>query len=147
MYIDHIQEVTDQAEINVLESLIKTYDKSIVILEECEDIEPYADILVFQEGAKWDKFKEDTKAPVLGNKGEKIIKRILMIIPRLIQKLIALIRKIFKKSKTEDNRIKKEMKDLKSSENIKFKRYKMSDADVDKVMTKLKKKRELVLKD
>ena len=142
MYIDHIQEVTDQAEINVLESLIKTYDKSIVILEECEDIEPYADILVFQEGAKWDKFKEDTKAPVLGNKGENIIKRILMIIPRLIQKLIALIRKIFKKSKTEDNRIKKEMKDLKSSENIKFKRYKMSDADVDKVMTKLKKKRE-----
>ena len=140
-YIDQIQEATDNAEINVLESLIETYDKSIVILEECEDIEPYADILVFQEGAGWDKFKEDTKAPILGNKGENIFKRLLMIIPRLIQKLIAMVRKIFKKNKTDDDRIKKEMKDLKSNEKTKFKQYKMSDEDVDKIMTKLRKKR------
>lgn len=95
MYIDQIQKETDQAEINVLESLIQTYDKSIVILEQCEDSSLVEDI--FQEGEKLDKFKEDTKAPVLGNKGEGIVKRLLMIIPRLIQKLIALMRKTRKK--------------------------------------------------
>ena len=97
IYIDQIDQSVANAEINVLESMIQAYDKSIVILEQCEDVSAYDDI--FQEGEKWDKFKEDTKAPVFGKKGEGFVKRLLMIIPRLIQKLIALGSKLFKKNK------------------------------------------------
>lgn len=97
MYIDQIDQSVSNAEINVLESLIRSYDKSIMILENSDDTVDVTSFDIFQEGEKWNKFKEDTKAPVLGNKGEGIAKRLLMIIPRLIQKLVALIRKISSK--------------------------------------------------
>ena len=102
MYIDQIDLSVSNAEINVLESLIQSYDKSIMILENSDDTVDVSSFDIFQEGDKWDKFKEDTKAPVLGNKGESKLKRILMIIPRLIQKLIALITKFIKSPKITD---------------------------------------------
>lgn len=100
MYIDQIDQSVNNAEINVLESMIQTYDKAIILLEECEDTSVYEDI--FQEGEKWDKFKEDTKAPVFGKKGEGFVKRLLMIIPRLLRKLIDFFTKKFGKTKTND---------------------------------------------
>ncbi len=93
LYIDQIDQSVADAEINVLESLIASYDKSIMILQESADDADLSTFEIFQEGEKWDKFKEDTKAPVLGNKGESVGKRILMAIPRLIQKLIAVIQR------------------------------------------------------
>ena len=91
--IDQIDQSVADAEINVLESLIQSYDKAIAIIQEADEGTDLSAFDVFQEGEKWDKFKEDTKAPVLGNKGESVGKRILMAIPRLIQKLIAVIQR------------------------------------------------------
>ena len=61
--IDQIDQSVNNAEINVLESLISSYDKALVILQECE-VSDYSAFEIFQEGEKWEKFKEDTKAPV-----------------------------------------------------------------------------------
>ena len=110
-YIEQVDQSVSDAEVNVLESLISTYDKSIKIIQEADEDTDLSVFNIFQEGEKWDKFKEDTKAPVLGNKGENIIKRILMIIPRLIQKLIALIKKMHAK-----NRYKRLIRKIKSLE-------------------------------
>lgn len=93
-YIDQIDQSVGDAEINVLESMIQSYDKSIMIITEASDDTDLSAFDIFQEGETWDKFKEDTKAPVLGNKDESVGKRILMIIPRLIQKLIMIVRKL-----------------------------------------------------
>lgn len=109
--IDQIDQSQEEAEINVLESLIQSYDKALMILE-CYDGDDFSAFEIFQEGEKWDKFKEDTKAPILGNKGESLIKRILMIIPRLVQKLAMLVRKIFTKNKKTDQQIKSEIDNL-----------------------------------
>lgn len=92
--IDQIDQSVADAEINVLESLIASYDKAIAIIQEADENADLSAFEIFQEGEKWDKFKEDTKAPVLGNKDESVGKRILMIIPRLIQKLIMIVRKL-----------------------------------------------------
>lgn len=94
LYIDQIDQSVADAEINVLESLIASYEKSIMILQESEDDADLSAFEIFQEGETWDKFKEDSKAPVLGNKDESVGKRILMIIPRLIQKFIMIVRKL-----------------------------------------------------
>ena len=111
IYIDQIDQSVNNSETAVLESLIQTYDKSIVMIEQCENEDVINDI--FQEGEKWDKFKEDTKAPVFGKKGESIAKRLLMIIPRLIQKLVALIRKLFTKNKSFEHKMDKDVENLK----------------------------------
>lgn len=112
-YINQIDQSVADAEIDVLESLIQSYDKSIMIITEASDDTDLSAFDIFQEGETWDKFKEDTKAPVLGNKGEGIVKRILMIIPRLIQKLIAMIRKLFTKNKSFEQKMDKDVDNLK----------------------------------
>lgn len=94
--IDQIDQSVADAEVSVMESLIESYDKSIMILQEASDDTDLSAFGIFQEGEKWDKFKEDSKAPVLGNQGESTAKRILMVIPRLIRKLITLIKKTWK---------------------------------------------------
>jgi hypothetical protein len=109
--IDQIDQSVNDAEINVLESLISSYDKALMILQECE-VSDYSAFEIFQEGEKWDKFKEDTKAPILGTKDESVGKRILMLIPRLIQKLIALIRNLFSKEKSEKRKMDKDIREL-----------------------------------
>ena len=112
MCIDQIDQSVNNAEINVLESLISSYDKALMILQE-SSVQDYSSFEIFQEGEKWDKFKEDSKAPILGNKGESFIKRLLMIIPRLIQKLIALIRELFTKNKSFEQKMDKDVDNLK----------------------------------
>ena len=122
LYIDQIDQSVADAEINVLESLIQSYDKSIMIITEASDDTDLSAFDIFQEGEKWDKFKEDSKAPVLGNKGESVGKRILMAIPRLIQKLIALIKNLFSKEKSEERQMDKDIRELekiaKSSDSV-----------------------------
>lgn len=110
--IELIQSSQTDAEIGVMESLIDSYDKSIMILENCDESTDLSAFDIFQEGEKWDKFKEDSKAPILGNKGESVAKRILMLLPRLIQKLIALIKKIFSGEKVQKKKMEKDIKDL-----------------------------------
>lgn len=112
-YIDQIDQSVADAEIDVLESLIESYDKSIMILENADDTTDLFAFDIFQEGDKWDKFKEDTKAPVFGNKGEGLIKRLAMIIPRLLQKLIALIRRLFTKNNAFEQKMDKDMQQMK----------------------------------
>ena len=112
-YINQIDQSVADAEIDVLESLIQSYDKSIMIITEASDDVDLSVFDIFQEGETWDKFKEDTKAPVFGNKGESFIKRLLMIIPRLIQKLVALIRKMFTKNKSFEQKMDKDMEQMK----------------------------------
>jgi len=112
-YIDQIDQSVADAEVSVMESLIESYDKSIIILENADDTTDLSAFDIFQEGEKWDKFKEDTKAPVFGKKGEGLAKRLLMIIPRLIQKLVALIRKLFTKNKSFEQKMDKDVDNLK----------------------------------
>jgi len=112
-YIDQIDQSVADAEIDVIESLIQSYDKSITIITEASDDTDLSAFDIFQEGENWDKFKEDTKAPVFGKKGEGLAKRLLMIIPRLIQKLVALIRKLFTKNKSFEQKMDKDVDNLK----------------------------------
>jgi hypothetical protein len=76
MCIDQIDQSVNDAEINVLESLISSYDKALMILEnyEGEDLTVFD---VFQEGEILDQAK--------GNPNESMIKRILLFIPRLLK--------------------------------------------------------------
>jgi hypothetical protein len=120
MNIDQIDQSVNDSEINVLESMIQSYDKSIMILESYEG-EDFSAFDIFQEGEKWDKFKEDTKAPVFGKKGESVAKRFLMLIPRLIQKLIALIKRLFVKNKNVEQKMEKDIQTLKSKADKKVK--------------------------
>ena len=120
MYIDQIDQSVNDSEIAVLESMIESYDKSIMILESYEG-EDFSVFDVFQEGEKWDKFKEDTKAPVFGKKGESVAKRIIMVLPRLIQKLIALIKRLFVKNKNVEQKMEKDIQTLKSKADKKVK--------------------------
>jgi hypothetical protein len=114
MCIDQIDQSVNNAEINVLESLISSYDKALMILQECE-VSDYSAFEIFQEGEKWEKFKEDSKAPILGNKGESLIKRILMIIPRLVQKNAALIAKAFTRNKASKQKMENDVQTLKQA--------------------------------
>lgn len=76
--IDTIDDCMLEAEINVLTALCDVYEKSAVILENYEG-EDYSCFDIFQEGVLKDAFKE-----AKGSKGEMLIKRILLFIPRLI---------------------------------------------------------------
>lgn len=113
MYIDQIDQCVNDSEIDVLESMIQSYDKSIKIIQESDENTDLSSFDIFQEGEKWNKFKEDTKAPVLGKKGESVAKRFLMLIPRLIQKLIVLIKKLFSKNKFFKSKMDKDVEKLK----------------------------------
>lgn len=115
--IESLQETQTNAEISVLESLIGSYEKSIMILENCDESMDLSSFDIFQEGEKWDKFKDGAKAPVFGNKGESVVKRILMILPRLLQKLIALIRKMVTSETVQRKKMDKDIQDLESIAN------------------------------
>ena len=112
-YIDHIDIITESAEFDVMTSLMDVYTK---------------EALIIQEGETWDKVKkhakdfiEDTKDPVRGKEGESTLKKILMFIPRLIEKLIKMIARALsnlKKHIEECRKKKKQIKDtLKESTN------------------------------
>ena len=93
--IEDIEEQSLVAEMNVINALMASYVKEATMLE--YTTKEVVEECFYQEGEKWDKFKQDANAPVFGNKGEKLLKRILMFIPRLITAIIKKLKK-FKKS-------------------------------------------------
>lgn len=113
-YVDDVDVATIDAEISVIESLIDSYEKSLMILESYtgDDISAFA---IFQEGEKWDKFKEDTNAPILGNEGESVGKRIAMVIPRLIAALVRLCKNLFSRNKSITRRMKSDVDNMRST--------------------------------
>ena len=80
--IDNIDECVMEAELNVISAMINEYDKAIMIMENYNGND-YSSFDIFQEG-----FKDEVNKPISGTKDEKIIKRILMAIPRLIATLV-----------------------------------------------------------
>ena len=111
--IDKIDSAAATAEIEVLESLIDVYDKSLMILQEenCGDIYAYA---VFQE-TETPKVEGPEDVHVFGQKGEHILKRILLIIPRLIKKCYLAIKKLFTKNKVDAKDMTTDTKEIKSA--------------------------------
>ena len=93
--IDKIETVTMESEMNVLTAMCDAYEKSAVILEnyEGDDVSCFD---IFQEG-----FKDDVKAAVKGKNGEHIVKRILMVIPRLLDAIRKAIMRFFNKKKDQ----------------------------------------------
>ena len=120
--IDNIDDCVMEAEMNVIPAMINEYDKAIMIMENYNG-DSYDCFDIFQEG-----FKDEVNKPIRGVKGENIIKRILMAIPRLIATLVRKIKSCFSKNedqKLEENldKIKKykvNVKDLKSLKKFRF---------------------------
>ena len=103
--IDNIDDCVMEAELSVLTAMINEYDKAIMIMENYNG-DSYDCFDIFQEG-----FKDEVNKPIRGVKGENIIKRILLAIPRLIALLIKKVKKFFNKEKNE--RIVKNLKTIK----------------------------------
>ena len=96
---DLINEIEDQsliAEMNVMDALMASYAKEAIMCEYMS--EDVVDELFYQEGEKWDKFKDDVNAPIKGKQGENILKKIVMFIPRAIAALIRFIKSKFNKN-------------------------------------------------
>ena len=93
--IDNIDDCIMEAEMNVLTAMINEYDKAIMIMENYNG-DDYSSFDIFQEG-----FKDEVNKPVRGVKGESILKRILMAIPRLIALLVKKVMRFFSKEKSE----------------------------------------------
>ena len=93
--IDNIDECVMEAEMNVLNAMINEYDKAIMIMENYNGND-YSSFDIFQEG-----FKDEVNKPIRGVKGENILKRILMAIPRLIAMIVRKVKKFFNKEKGE----------------------------------------------
>ena len=93
--IDNIDDCVMEAEMNVINAMINEYDKAIMIMENYNGND-YSSFDIFQEG-----FREDVNKPIRGVKGENILKRILMAIPRLIAMIVRKVKKFFNKEKSE----------------------------------------------
>ena len=93
--IDNIDDCVMEAEMNVINAMINEYDKAIMIMENYNG-NNYSSFDIFQEG-----FKDELNKPVRGVKGENILKRILMAIPRLIAMIVRKVKKFFNKEKSE----------------------------------------------
>ena len=116
--IDNIDECVMEAEMNVLTAMINEYDKAIMIMENYNG-DSYDCFDIFQEG-----FNDELNKPVFGVKGENILKRILMAIPRLIAMLVKKVKKFFNKEKSE--RI---VKNLETIKRVKVKDLNKNDLD------------------
>lgn len=113
--VDNIDSSVIDAEISVIESLLESYEKSIMILENADSTTDLSSFDIFQEGEKWDKFKQDTDAPILGNKDESFGKRLAMMIPRLIATLIRLCKKLFSRNRNITDRMRSDVKNMRST--------------------------------
>ena len=107
--IDNIDEVTMEAEMNVISAMINEYDKAAMIMENYNG-DSYDCFEVFQEG-----FKDQVNQPVFGNKGENIFKRIIMVIPRLIALLVRKIKSAWNNRKSQ--RLQREIEELRDLHN------------------------------
>ena len=107
--IDNIDNTIMESEMNVMNSLINSYDKAVMILEYCDDNVDTSSFDIFQEGightigTAVDKLDEKMKA----KPNENIIKKILLFIPRAIMKLIQTLR-----TKYNEKKLDKAAKDL-----------------------------------
>ena len=107
--IDNIDNTIMESEMNVMNSLINSYDKAVMILEYCNDNTDVSSYDIFQEGightigTAVDKLDEKMKA----KPNENIIKKILLFIPRAIMKLIQTLR-----TKYNEKKLDKAAKDL-----------------------------------
>lgn len=101
MCIDQIDQSVNDAEINVLEALIGSYDKALMILQE-SSVQDYSAFEIFQEGEILDAAK--------GSSDESIIKRILLFIPRFVKALIQMIVSKYKNWKSSN--VKKSLDDI-----------------------------------
>ena len=106
--IDNIDDCVMEAEMNVLNAMINEYDKAIMIMEnyngdsyDCFDIFMEADESTANNNSNEPKKKSKLDGPILGSKGENIIKRILLVIPRLIATLIRSIKKKWDNRKSQ----------------------------------------------
>lgn len=121
MYDELLKSVNDveasviDAEISVIESLLESYEKSIMILENADSTTDTSSFDIFQEGEKWEKFKDDTNAPILGNEDESFGKRLAMVIPRLIATLIRLCKKLFSRNRNITDRMRSDVKNMRST--------------------------------
>ena len=88
--IDQIEELTLEAEMSVLFALCECYEKQAMILEHStsEDVSEFS---VFQEG-KFGQFLDKVDSKLQKTDGESIIKKILLFIPRILMKMINIIR-------------------------------------------------------
>ena len=106
--IDNIDDCVMEAELNVLNAMINEYDKAIMIMENYNgddyssfDIFMEADESTANNNSNESKKKSKLDGPILGSKGENIIKRILLIIPRLIATLVRSIKKKWDNRKSQ----------------------------------------------
>ena len=107
--IDNIDSTIMESEMNVMNSLIASYDKAVMILECCNDNSDVSSYDIFQEsighavGTAIDKLDDKMKA----KPNENIIKKILLFIPRAVMKLIQTLR-----TKYNEKKLDKAAKDL-----------------------------------
>ena len=106
--IDEIDIITMEAEMNVISAMINEYDKAIMIMEnyngdsyDCFDIFMEADESTANDNSSEPKKKGLLDGPIRGSKGENIIKRILLVIPRLIATLVRSIKKKWDNRKSQ----------------------------------------------
>ena len=88
--IDKIDQVTMEAETRVISALIETYSKTCMILENYEG-EDYSCFDIFQEG-KFGNFIDKMTEKTQVKEGESIIRKMLLLLPRLILKLVNTVR-------------------------------------------------------
>ena len=94
--LSEIDEQSYFSEMEVIDSMIALYTKEAQML--CYVSDDVVQECFYQEGAKWDKFKDDVNAGIKGKQGENILKKIVMFIPRAIAALIRFIKSKFNKN-------------------------------------------------
>ena len=122
--IDNIDECVMEAELNVINAMINEYDKAVMIMENYNGND-YSSFDIFMEA---DETKEPKKkglldGPIRGSKGENIIKRILLVIPRLIATLVRSIKNKWDNRKSQ--RLIKKIEELEST--IRLHGYQITD--------------------
>ena len=96
--IDNIDSTIMESEMNVMNSLINTYEKSLMILEHCNDNSDVSSYDIFQESVIMEA-DDNGKKKIDFKKAGKIILNILLWLPRQIMRFIKFIRNKISKSK------------------------------------------------
>ena len=89
--IDMIQEQTMNAELDTLNTMMDAYMKQYMILQECDDPTTFQEAGMIKDGLG------NTISATRGVKGESVLKKILLFIPRLLAKAFELIQSFFRK--------------------------------------------------
>lgn len=89
--IDMIQEASMNAELDTLNAMMDAYMKQYMILQECDDPTTFQEAGMIKDGLG------NTISATRGVKGEGVLKKILLFIPRLLAKAFELIQSFFRK--------------------------------------------------